>query len=75
MKRPEDVHLRRYAPGSNDRPANDCCSKSVLLHDVVIGLFVNRYEFGNPVSTPLSTIREHDPRGQPVHRAADGVHC
>ena len=26
-----------------------CFSKSVLLHDTVIGLFVNRYEFGNPV--------------------------
>lgn len=26
-----------------------CFSKSVLMHDVVIGLFVNRYEFGNPV--------------------------
>jgi insertion element IS1 protein InsB len=23
-----------------------CVSKSVLLHDIVIGLFVNRYEFG-----------------------------
>jgi insertion element IS1 protein InsB len=25
-----------------------CFSKSVLLHDTVIGLFVNRYEFGTP---------------------------
>ena len=24
-----------------------CFSKSVLMHDTVIGLFVNRYEFGN----------------------------
>ncbi len=23
-----------------------CFSKSVLMHDTVIGLFVNRYEFG-----------------------------
>lgn len=23
-----------------------CFSKSILLHDIVIGLFVNRYEFG-----------------------------
>jgi insertion element IS1 protein InsB len=23
-----------------------CFSKSVRLHDVVIGLFINRYEFG-----------------------------
>jgi insertion element IS1 protein InsB len=26
-----------------------CFSKSVLMHDTVIGLFVNRYEFGNLV--------------------------
>jgi insertion element IS1 protein InsB len=24
-----------------------CFSKCVLLHDIVIGLFVNRYEFGS----------------------------
>jgi insertion element IS1 protein InsB len=26
-----------------------CFSKSVFRHDTVIGLFVNRYEFGIPV--------------------------
>ena len=26
-----------------------CFSKSVIMHDTVIGLFVNRYEFGTPV--------------------------
>ena len=26
-----------------------CFSKSVFMHDIVIGLFVNRYEFGIPV--------------------------
>ena len=26
-----------------------CFSKSTQLHDIVIGLFVNRYEFGLPV--------------------------
>ena len=26
-----------------------CFSKSVLMHDTVIGLFINRYEFGRPV--------------------------
>jgi insertion element IS1 protein InsB len=26
-----------------------CFSKSVQMHDIVIGLFVNRYEFGVPV--------------------------
>ena len=26
-----------------------CFSKSIQLHDIVLGLFVNRYEFGWPV--------------------------
>jgi insertion element IS1 protein InsB len=26
-----------------------CFSKSVFMHDTVIGLFVNRYEFGSPL--------------------------
>jgi insertion element IS1 protein InsB len=26
-----------------------CFSKSIQLHDIVIGLFINRYEFGLPV--------------------------
>ena len=26
-----------------------CFSKSIQMHDIVIGLFVNRYEFGAPV--------------------------
>lgn len=26
-----------------------CFSKSVFIHDTVIGLFVNRYEFGTPI--------------------------
>jgi len=26
-----------------------CFSKSVFMHDTVIGLFVNRYEFGSPI--------------------------
>ena len=26
-----------------------CFSKSVQMHDIVLGLFVNRYEFGLPV--------------------------
>jgi insertion element IS1 protein InsB len=27
-----------------------CVAKAIELHDIVIGLFVNRYEFGLPVS-------------------------
>jgi insertion element IS1 protein InsB len=23
-----------------------CFSKSIVMHDIVIGLFINRYEFG-----------------------------
>jgi insertion element IS1 protein InsB len=26
-----------------------CFSRSVVMHDIVIGLFINRYEFGLPV--------------------------
>ena len=26
-----------------------CFSKSIVMHDIVIGLFINRYEFGMPV--------------------------
>ena len=26
-----------------------CFSKSITMHDIVIGLFINRYEFGLPV--------------------------
>jgi len=26
-----------------------CFSKSVLMHDMVIGLFINRYEFGRAI--------------------------
>ena len=26
-----------------------CFSKSIVMHDIVIGLFINRYEFGLPV--------------------------
>jgi insertion element IS1 protein InsB len=33
-----------------------CFSKSVFMHDTVIGLLVNRYEFGTPSEPPPSTI-------------------
>jgi len=26
-----------------------CFSKTILMHDIVIGLFINRYEFGLPI--------------------------
>lgn len=35
-----------------------CCSKSVLMHDTVIGLFINRYEVGRAICS-LSTGLEH----------------
>lgn len=34
--------------------------QSVLLPGTVIGLCVNRYEFGTPLSATPSTSREHD---------------
>ncbi len=34
-----------------------CFSKSIQLHDIVIGLFVNRYEFGLPCDPALSKFR------------------
>jgi hypothetical protein len=41
----ERKHLT-LRPGSNVSPQDDCFSKSTQMHDIVIGLFVNRYEFG-----------------------------
>lgn len=34
-----------------------CFSKSEWLHDTVIGLFINRYEFGRSISSPLHRCR------------------
>lgn len=36
-----------------------CFSKSVLMHDTVIGLLINRYEFGRATSPKPSTGLEH----------------
>ena len=38
-----------------------CCSKSVQMHDIVLGWFVNRYVCGRAVSTWLSPLLEHYP--------------
>ena len=32
-----------------------CFSKSEDMHDTVIGLFINRYEFGRAISTHIHT--------------------
>jgi insertion element IS1 protein InsB len=29
-----------------EEPSNRCFSKIITMHDLVIGLFINRYEFG-----------------------------
>ncbi len=50
-----------------------CCSRSVHMHDIVIGLFINRFEFGMVVSLGSSTLA-HYPRVQldrPRHGAAE----
>ena len=39
--------LSRFASGLARKTM--CFSKSVFMHDTVIGLFVNRYEFGTPI--------------------------
>ena len=36
-----------------------CFSKSILMHDIVLGLFVNRYEFALPILEIASTNLEH----------------
>src|SRR5215471_17956483 len=36
-----------------------CFSKTTQMHDVVLGLFVNRYAFGRAVSTWSSPLLKH----------------
>ncbi|MEM0979791.1 MAG: IS1 family transposase [Cyanobacteria bacterium P01_H01_bin.58] len=36
-----------------------CFSKSVLMHDTVIGLFINRYEFGRAISALNTGLEQH----------------
>jgi insertion element IS1 protein InsB len=38
-----------------------CFSRSVKMHDLVIGLFINRFEFGLTISTGASTELAHYP--------------
>jgi insertion element IS1 protein InsB len=46
--RPQRMRLHeRIGLGHTRR--RDCFSKSVQMHDIVIGLFVNRYAFGRAV--------------------------
>jgi insertion element IS1 protein InsB len=33
-----------------------CFSKTERMHDLVIGLFINRYEFGRPLSSRINTF-------------------
>jgi insertion element IS1 protein InsB len=40
-----------------------CFSKSVFMHDPVIGLFVNRYEFG----TPIKPSQTNNSRTRPLN--------
>jgi insertion element IS1 protein InsB len=38
-----------HQPGKRLTRKTICFSRSIQMHDIVIGLFVNRYEFGLPV--------------------------
>jgi integrase len=50
-----------------------CFSKSTQMHDIVIGLFVNRYAFGRAVPSPLS---KHYPLDhQTAHHQAAREQC
>ena len=48
-QRIERKHLTRRTRLKRLARKTICFSKSVQMHDLVIGLFVNRYEFGLPV--------------------------
>ena len=45
----ERKHLTRRTRSKRLARKTLCFSNSVCMHDTVIGLFVNRYEFGIPV--------------------------
>jgi insertion element IS1 protein InsB len=45
----ERKHLTLRTPLKRLVRKTICFSKSIELHDIVIGLFINRYEFGVPV--------------------------
>ena len=49
-------------------------SKTERMHDLVIGLFINRYEFGvpfNALSTALQHLRDINRRKSAVIKGAD----
>ena len=49
MQRIERKHLTLRTRIKRLARQTICFSKSVLMHDTVIGLFINRYEFGRPI--------------------------
>jgi insertion element IS1 protein InsB len=51
-----------------------CFSTSTQMHDIVIGLFVNRYAFGRAVSPWPSPLLKHYPHNFPRHmRTSQGA--
>jgi insertion element IS1 protein InsB len=40
---------RQYRLKARNRKVRICFSKTERMHDLVIGLFINRYEFGRPI--------------------------
>ena len=54
-----------------------CFSKTERMHDLVIGLFINRYEFGvqsNTGSTPLEHLRITAPSGRALRVCIPSFH-
>ena len=46
MQRIENKHLNLRTRIKRLARKTICFSKSIIMHDIVIGLFINRYEFG-----------------------------
>ena len=45
----ESKHINLRTRSKRFRRRTLCCSKTERMHDLVIGLFINRYEFGCPL--------------------------
>jgi insertion element IS1 protein InsB len=46
MQKIECKHINLRTPPKRLARRTICFSKTIVMHDIVIGLFLNRYEFG-----------------------------
>jgi insertion element IS1 protein InsB len=46
MQKIESKHINSLTRIKRLARRTICCSKTIQMHDIVIGLFINRYEFG-----------------------------